>query len=135
MEATISSNGSLSSEVPERAQRRKFGDDYKLRMVEQYDALPRGERGMLLRREGLYCSQIDGWRRQREAGVIASMATKRRGPQAAKGREAAQEKAKLQRKVARLERKLRQAELIIEIQKKVALTLKDLDEEEAEGTD
>jgi len=130
MEATISSNGSLSSEVTEKAQRRKFADEYKLRMVEQYDTLPRGERGMLLRREGLYCSQIDGWRRQREAGVIAGLATKRRGPQTKKPPAVARETAELRRKVARLERKLKQAELIIEIQKKVALTLTDLDEPE-----
>lgn len=118
--------GSPSSEVTEKAQRR-FGGEYKGRIVEQYDALGRGERGALLRREGLYSSHIDAWRKQREAGVLSGLATKRRGPKPKASAAVDRENAELRRQVARLERKLKQAETIIEIQKKVAWALNDLE--------
>jgi len=130
MDPTISANGSTSSEVTEKAQRRRFGGEYKGRIVEQYDALSRGERGALLRREGLYSSHIDAWRKQREAGVLSGLATKRRGPKAKTSRSEDREKAELRRQVARLERKLKQAQTIIEIQKKVARALDDLETEQ-----
>jgi len=130
MDPTISANGSTSSEVTEKAQRRRFGGEYKGRIVEQYDALSRGERGALLRREGLYSSHIDAWRKQREAGVLSGLATKRRGPKAKASRPEDREKAELRRAVARLERKLKQAQTIIEIQKKVARALDDLETEQ-----
>jgi transposase-like protein len=127
MDPTVSSNGSASSEVTEKAQRRRFGGEYKGRIVEQYDALDRGERGALLRREGLYSSHIDAWRKQREAGVLSGLATKRRGPKAKESTAVGRENGQLRRQVARLERKLKQAQTIIEIQKKVARALDDLE--------
>jgi transposase len=130
MDPTVSANGSASSEVTEKAQRRRFGGEYKGRIVEQYDALSRGERGALLRREGLYSSHIDAWRKQREAGVLSGLATKRRGPKAKESRPEDREKGELRRQVARLERKLKQAQTIIEIQKKVARALDDLETEQ-----
>ena len=127
MDPTVAANGSTSSEVTEKAQRRRFGGEYKGRIVEQYDALSRGERGTLLRREGLYSSHIDAWRKQREAGVLSGLATKRRGPKAKESTAAGRENAELRRQVTRLERKLKQAQTIIEIQKKVARALDDLE--------
>ena len=127
MAPTVSANGSVSSEVTEKAQRRRFPGEYKDRIVAQYEALSRGERGALLRREGLYSSHIDAWRKQREAGVLSGLATKRRGPKAKETTAVDRENAELRRQVARLERKLKQAETIIEIQKKVARALDDLE--------
>ena len=127
MDPTVAANGSTSSEVTEKAQRRRFGGEYKGRIVEQYDALSRGERGTLLRREGLYSSHIDAWRKQREAGVLSGLATKRRGPSAKESTAVDRENGQLRRQVARLERKLKQAQTIIEIQKKVARALDDLE--------
>lgn len=136
MVPTTSANGTPGSEVTERAQRRRFTAEYKRSIVERYDALGRGEQGALLRREGLYSSHIDAWRKLREAGVLTGLATKRRGPKAKTPPADDREKAELKRKVARLERKLKQAETIIEIQKKVAQALKELDETpEDEGND
>ncbi len=135
MEPTKSSNGSPSPEVSEKAQRRKFTGAYKRRIVEQYDALGRGEQGALLRREGLYSSHIDAWRKLREAGVLSGLATKRRGPKPTAHSTTSRENSELRRKVARLERKLKQAETIIEIQKKVAQALKELEETDDEGND
>jgi transposase len=50
-------------EVPERsAGRRQFSAKYKAKILAEYEALPRSERGELLRREGLYSSLITTWR-------------------------------------------------------------------------
>src|SRR6478672_1439164 len=64
-------------EVPERARRRTFTAKYKLEMLSAYDAAPDGEKGALLRREGLYSSHIVAWRRAREAGALAGLAVPR----------------------------------------------------------
>jgi transposase-like protein len=132
MEPTNTTNGSPNSEVFEKAQRRRFTVEYKSRIVAEYDALGRGEQGALLRREGLYSSHIDGWRKLREAGVLSGLA-KKRGPKPKEQPAAGRENAELRRKVARLERKLKQAETIIEIQKKVAQALTDLETEDGES--
>jgi hypothetical protein len=55
-------------EVPERARRRTFTAKYKLEVLAAYDAAPDGEKGAVLRREGLYSSHIVDWRRARDAG-------------------------------------------------------------------
>ena len=55
-------------EVPERARRRSFTAQYKLDVVAEYDAAATGEKGAVLRREGLYSSHVIEWRRARDAG-------------------------------------------------------------------
>src|SRR4029453_8047258 len=73
-------------EVPERARRRTFTAKYKLEVLAAYDAAPDGEKGAVLRREGLYSSHITEWRKARDAGGLAGLAAprgrKRRDPQA-----------------------------------------------------
>ena len=64
-------------EVPERARRRTFTAEYKLEILAAYDAAPDGEKGALLRREGLYSSHIVAWRRARDAGALAGLAVPR----------------------------------------------------------
>jgi transposase-like protein len=71
----------------------------------------------LLRREGLYSSLLAAWRRQRDAGALAGLEPKKRGP---KSRAVDPRVKRLEREVSRLKRKLDQAETIIDIQKKVA---------------
>jgi transposase len=66
-------------EVAERARRRTFTAQYKLDVVAEYDAAPAGEKGAVLRREGLYSSHVIEWRRARDAGVLAGPA-RPRGP-------------------------------------------------------
>ena len=61
-------------EVPERARRRTFTAKYKLEILAAYDAAADGEKGALLRREGLYSSHIVEWRRARDAGALAGLA-------------------------------------------------------------
>jgi transposase len=55
-------------EVPERARRRSFTAQYKLDVVAEYDAAATGEKGAVLRREGLYSSHVIEWRRARDPG-------------------------------------------------------------------
>jgi len=59
------------STPPDRPRRRRFDSDYKLAILADYDRLSvQGDKGALLRREGLYSSQIVEWRRARDAGVL-----------------------------------------------------------------
>src|SRR6186713_662966 len=64
-------------EVPERARRRTFTAKYKLEILAAYDAAADGEKGALLRREGLYSSYIVAWRRASDAGASAALAAPR----------------------------------------------------------
>jgi transposase-like protein len=107
-----------SAGVPAKPQRRQFTADFKTRIVEEADACTQaGEVTALLRREGLYSSHLANWRRQYRRGAAVGLAT-RRGP---KGKDPlVLEKEELERKVARLEHRLQQAEKIIEVQKKLS---------------
>lgn len=108
-------------EVVPKAKRRSFSTKYKLRILNEHEACTEpGEKGALLRREGLYSSHITTWRRQRERGELDGLKPKKRGPQ--KDVEAAQI-AQLEKEVKRLSQRLEQAELIIEVQKKVSQIL------------
>ena len=70
-------------EVTERPQRRRFTAEYKLRIVREADACKGdGDVGALLRREGLYSSQLSSWRHQREAIAKAGMTASKRGRKA-----------------------------------------------------
>src|SRR6266581_8154915 len=69
-------------EVPERARRRTFTAKYELEVLAAYDAAEPGEKGAILRREGLYSSHLTEWRRARDAGALAALAQPRgrKGP-------------------------------------------------------
>jgi transposase-like protein len=121
------------TEVVEKAKRRQYTAEYKLRILHEVDACKgTGEIGALLRREGLYSSLISKWREQRNRGSLEGLAAHKRGP---KVDPQAAEFARLQRENERLRKRLERAELIIDVQKKVAQMLgvaveeHDLDEE------
>ena len=110
-----------STEVVSRPARRKYTAEYKLRILREVDACKgTGEIGALLRREGLYSSNLTKWRRQREQGELEGLAEQRRGP---KEDPQAVENAWLKRENERLREELRKAQLIIDIQKKVSQIL------------
>jgi transposase-like protein len=110
-----------SPEVPEKPVRRRFTAEYKLRILAEADACTeRGALGELLRREGLYSSHLTTWQRQRDEGVLAGLTPKRRGRKAKPKNVLADEVARLERENERLKTKLRQAELVIDVQKKVS---------------
>ena len=117
----VSPAGPPDPEVTERAARRRFTAEYKLRMVRQADACAgSGELGALLRREGLYSSHLTAWRRQWEQGSLAALSPKKRGRPAAPSSPLARRVAELERENAQLTQRLRQAEAIISVQKKVS---------------
>jgi transposase-like protein len=94
---------------------------YKARVLAEADACTEpGALGELLRREGLYSSHLATWRRQRDEGALAGLTPKRRGRKAKPKNPLADEVTRLQRENDRLEEQLRQAELIIDVQKKVS---------------
>ncbi len=97
----------------------------KLRILQEYDAAPVGspERGALLRREGIYTSQISKWRKLRERGLLGTLAPGRRGPKAAPRDPLQEELEQLRKENARLQTRLTRAEAIIDVQKKVAQLL------------
>ena len=108
-------------EVEERPKRRQYSAEYKLRVLREVESAPEGGIGAVLRREGLYSSHINTWRRQREDGQLEGLTPKKRGPKTKRRNDpVAKENAKLRRETARLKQRLEQAEKIIEIQKKVS---------------
>jgi transposase len=112
------------SEVVAKAKRRTFPMEYKIRILEEADAASAtpGGVGALLRREGLYSSHLVSWRRERQAGIAEALKPRKRGPRSERN-PLAEENQKLRRQVGQLTEKLRKAELIIDVQKKVAALL------------
>ena len=106
-------------EVVERPARRRFTAEYKLRILAETDTAPAGTISGILRREGIYSSQLGSWRQQRNEGSLAGLSTKR-GP---KPDRVAAENAKLRRENARLRKDLADARLVIDVQKKVSRLL------------
>lgn len=108
-------------EVSEKKPRRRFSAAYKLRIIKEYDACSKpGEIGSLLRREGLYSSHINSWVRQRDKGALSGLSPKKRGRKVEKINPLAKEIASLERENKKLSHKLKQAETIIEVQKKLS---------------
>lgn len=119
-------------EVVARPKRRRFTAEYKLAILREADACKQpGDIGTLLRREGLYSSHLVQWRRQREQAAHTQLKSRKRGPKA-KVQDPRVKQLELEK--ARLERRLKHAETIIEIQKKAAelmgIPLKTLDSDE-----
>ena len=112
------------SEVPERAKRRRYSAEYKLRILEAVEACEKpGEVGALLRREGIYSSHLNTWRKQRARGVLEGLEPRKRGRQAKPTNPLSKRVAELERENARLQKRLKQAEIIIDVQKKVSQIL------------
>ncbi len=108
-------------EVTERAKRRRFTAEYKLRILREVDACKGdGDVGALLRREGLYSSQLAAWRRQRDETAKAGLKARKRGPKAKAGDPRVKQ---LERENVRLKRRLEEAETIIDFQKKLSKLL------------
>jgi transposase-like protein len=111
------------SEVVARPRRRRFTAEYKRSILDQADAAQDSRTvGALLRREGLYASHLTTWRRQRKQGEIDALTAKKRGPKVVVSPLVKQNREQ-EAVIARLTRKLKNAELIIEVQKKVAALL------------
>lgn len=113
----------------ERPQRRRFTADYKLAILAEYDRLTvSGEKGALLRREGLHSAHIVEWRRAREAGALRRTGSPAATPTAAKPAADGAALAKANRKVARLEAELAKTRMALDIMGKTHALLEILAE-------
>jgi transposase len=110
-------------EVPGRARRRTFTAKYKQEILAAYEAAPIGEKGAILRREGLYSSLITEWRRARDAGALAGL-KQPQGRPPADPRDA--QIARLTREKAKLEKELATARSVVDVQSKMQALLETL---------
>lgn len=120
----VSTVGSGSVEVVGAARRRRFTDAFKRRILAEVDRARPGEIGLILRREGLYSSQLTQWRTGRN-GMTKKQKSK-----------ATVSRAEFERVVkenAKLKLKLRKAEAMLDLQKKAAEILRS--EDESDGSD
>ncbi len=113
------------SEVPERARRRTFTAKYKLEILAAYDAASEGEKGALLRREGLYSSHISVWRQARDGGALAALTQ----PRGRKPRDPQSDRiAELEAEKRRLEQDLATARAVMDVQAKLHVLLETISE-------
>jgi transposase-like protein len=111
-------------EVPEKAVRRRFTAEYKLNILRQAESCRgAGSLGALLRREGLYSSYLTTWCRQRDAGILSGLKPKQRGRKANPIHPFQVEVEQLRKENNWLKKRLKKAELIIDIQKKISQML------------
>jgi|SRR5581483_4376651 len=102
--------------------RRVFTPEYKLAILAEYDGCTEsGQKGALLRREGLYSSLITDWRRQHRQGLLKAALGRSDA-----GRPSLQDNARLRAENERLRIKLAQAEAIIDVQGKVHALLEEI---------
>jgi transposase-like protein len=110
-------------EVVARAKRRRYTAEFKQRILAEADrAKGSGEIGAVLRRNGLYSSHLVKWRRERTAGIVEGLSPQKRGPKS-QANPLAAENQKLRHDNERLADRLRKAEIVIDVQKKVAMLL------------
>lgn len=117
-----------NSEVVATAKRRLIANADKRRIVLAAAACTKpGEIGALMRREGVYSSALATWRRQYAAGELSDATSKKRGPKANSARAELKQLALVTRERDKLRVQLSNAQLVIEVQKKVAALLEQLD--------
>ena len=112
--------------APGTSKRRTFTGDYKLAILAEYDRCSEpGEKGALLRREGLYSSVITDWRRQHREGALVATPGRNEG---GRGGPSRSEVARLRAENEALKRQLAKAQAIIEVQGKVHALLEQISE-------
>lgn len=123
------------SEVPEKTSRRSYTAEYKRRILRETEVCKeQGQLGALLRREGLYSSNLTAWRRQAERGALDALSSRKRGPKALRPDPSVRRIAEQEKEIQKLRARLRKAELIIDAQKKIAEIFQlPLDQQEEEN--
>jgi len=112
-------------ELAETAKRRKFTAAYKLRILREAAAATKpGEIAAMLRREGLYTSHLTAWRKQQDAGALAGLEPRKRGPSGPSPEQV--EVRTLRARLERAEAELQTARRVIEVQGNVSALLEDL---------
>lgn len=118
-------NHPLEKPDPEvKTDRRRFSAKEKLRILEEAEAcIEPGEIGALVRREGIYASYLSRWRRARDLGMLDGLKSKKRGPKGTADQKLTKEVEGLRRENERLRARLKQAETILDVQKKLSQML------------
>ena len=112
------------TEVVAKARRRRFTAQYKQKIVREADRCTHvGEIGALLRREGLYSSQLTSWRGARDRGELEGLAPRQRGPKATPVDPRDRKIVEQDREIVRWKHRAERAEALVEVQKKVAALL------------
>jgi len=108
-------------EVPEKAVRRRYTAAYKLRILKEAEGCKEtGQCSALLRREGLYSSHLTTWHRQAEQGTLEAPPPRKRGPKVQKSHPLVKRVETLEKENQQLRHHLKQAKMIIEVQKKIS---------------
>ena len=119
---------STDSEVVPVAKYRRLTNAQKRSIVIAANACTKpGEIGALMRRHGVYSSSLSTWRRQYEAGELDGTTVKKRGPKANEARAELKQLAQVTRERDKLRQQLTNAKLVIEVQKKVAGLLEQIE--------
>ena len=122
-------------EVPEKASRRSYTAEYKRLILREAEVCKKqGQVGALLRREGLYSSNLTAWRRQVERGTLDALSSKKRGPKVRKPDPSVRRITEQEKEIQKLRARLRKAEFIIDAQKKIAEIFQ-LPRDQKEGED
>ncbi|MGW2370508.1 hypothetical protein ACWCZ5_33990 [Streptomyces sp. NPDC001667] len=98
-----------------KPRRRTFSPEYKLRIVAEYDAAPKGEKGAVLRRERLYDSHVKEWRAARDAGALDALADRRTAGVRPKKSAAELENEKLRRHIECLQKEVEKRDAALEV--------------------
>jgi len=117
--AALPQRDPVDAEVPPKPKRRTFTAAYKLRVLQEIDQAGEGEVGLILRREGLYSSHLSEWRKARDGGAVMAL-SKKRGRKPKERHPLERKVRELEREVGRLQEDLRKAEVIIDVQGKLA---------------
>ncbi len=121
----------MTSGKPERPKRRTFTAAYKARILAAYDALPEGspERGALLRKERIYHSHLEDWRRQQGTGSLERGGRKEENRKSSEAAELARlraENKKLKARNDKLARDLGKTKTALDIAGKAFALLEDI---------
>jgi transposase len=123
------SSGPRADDGPSpRPSRRSFSPEYKLRIVAEYESAPNGEKGAVLRREGLYSSHVIEWTRARDAGALEGVADSRQSAKRPKRSAEAAELERLRARNAKLEAQLSTTRTALDIMGKAHALLEQLSE-------
>jgi transposase len=122
-------SGPRSAEGPSpRPVRRSFSPEYKLAIVAEYENAPNGEKGAILRREGLYSSHVIEWTRARDAGALEGVADSRQSEKRSKRSAEAAELERLRVRNAKIEAELKNTRTALDIMGKAHALLEQLSE-------
>lgn len=118
--ALLSLEAKRDSEIREKPTRRRFTMEEKRRIVSAADACSPGTLGALLRQEGIYSSHLAAWRKERDRGNFDAESLRVRSSRITADQALSRRNEELERENRKLHRRIKRAELILDIQKKAA---------------